>query len=189
MSNMLKPIAVPAGVSVEVAGRRVRVKGPLGELQRECPDALRIIYDPAQHQISLKREGEDKRLRSLHGLYRSLMANMVDGVTKGFRRALEVHGTGYSVNLKGNKLVLQVGFCHEVVLDIPPGLRVEVAQNAAQPDNPAKFAIEGLDKERVGQFAAEVRAVRPPEPYKGKGIRYADEYVRRKEGKAFAGIE
>lgn len=189
MSNMLKPIAVPAGVNVEVAGQRVKVKGPLGELQRECPDPLQVSYDASRRLISVQRQGDDRHSRSLHGLYRTLMAGMVEGVTKGFRKSLEIHGTGYSVNQRGNKLVLQAGFCHEVILDVPAGIRVEIQQNAAQPDNPAKFSIQGVDKEQLGQFAANVRAVRPPEPYKGKGIRYADEHVRRKEGKAFAGME
>jgi large subunit ribosomal protein L6 len=125
----------------------------------------------------------------MHGLHRSLLANKVCGVKEGFQKNLEIHGTGYSVTNKGNKLVLSIGFCHDVVFEIPDDIDVEIQQEAAQPDNPAKFAVKGIDKAQVGQFAANIRAVRPPEPYKGKGIRYADEHVRRKEGKAFAGME
>jgi len=189
MSNMLKPVEVSEAVEVEAAPQRLKVKGPLGEAERDIPRGIELHYDPASRLISVRRHSNDRRSRAMHGLYRSLVANMVEGVTKGFRKELEVHGTGYSVNVRGDKLVLQVGFCHEVVFDIPEGLQVEVGQNAAQPDNPAKFVISGTDKERVGQFAAEVRATRIPEPYKGKGIRYAGEHVRRKQGKAFGGME
>lgn len=189
MSNANKPIEVPAGAEVEFTPTHVKVKGPLGELERDIPGELKLDYDEPTRRITLSRGGNDRRSRSLHGLYRSLVANMVDGVVKGWQKAMELHGTGYSVNVKGTSLVLQVGFCHEVPLEIPDKIEVEVAQNAAQPDNPAKFLIKGIDKGQVGQFAANVRATRPPEPYKGKGIRYADEHVRRKEGKAFVGTE
>jgi len=189
MSNVNKPIRVPPGVEVTVADARLRVKGALGELQRDLPPVLKLQYDPARQEVLLARLSEDRRARSLHGLYHTLVANMVEGVSKGYEKALEVHGTGYNVKLKGSILTIQVGFTHPVELEVPPGMRVEVLQSAAQPDNPAKFVLRGADKWQVGQFAANIRAVRPPEPYKGKGIRYAGEYVRRKEGKAFVGTE
>lgn len=125
----------------------------------------------------------------MHGLHRALIANKVQGVAEGFSKRLEIYGTGYNVNLRGNTLVLQVGFCHEVTFDLPEGVTVQIEQNAAQVDRPARFVVRGIDKGVVGQFAAKVRAVRPPEPYKGKGVRYEGEYVRRKEGKAFTGLE
>jgi large subunit ribosomal protein L6 len=118
-----------------------------------------------------------------------MILNMVVGVTQGYQKSLEVHGTGYNVEAQKGKLTLRVGYSHDAVLDIPKGVEVTVEQSAAQPDNPAKFTVKGIDKQVLGQFAADIKAVRPPEPYKGKGIRYAGEYVRRKEGKAFAGIE
>ncbi len=189
MSNANKPIHVPAGVEVEAEGARVKVKGPLGELEHDVSPELHVHYDDAGRLISVTCESQDRRARSLHGLHRTLVANMVEGVTNGFQKAMEIHGTGYNVNLKGNSLVLQVGYCHPVVFEIPDGLQVEIVQNAAQPDNPAKFVVKGIDKMRVGQFAADIRTSSPPEPYKGKGIRYAAEYVRRKEGKALAGTK
>jgi len=189
MSNMSKPVAVPETVEVELSPGRLRLKGPLGESERTIPPALEVHYDAERRLVSVRRTGEDRSSRALQGLYRTLVANMVQGVSSGFRKALEVHGTGYNVNLQGRKLVLQVGFSHEVVFEVPEGLDVEIEQNTAQPNNPARFAIKGTDKEKVGQFAADVRAIRPPEPYKGKGIRYAGEHVRRKQGKAFAGLQ
>ncbi|MDP6438318.1 MAG: 50S ribosomal protein L6 [Candidatus Brocadiia bacterium] len=187
MSNMNKPIECPAGVEVTLAGSQIRIKGPLGELSREFPDEIQVEYDEAARLIGVARKAETRQARSLHGLYRSLINNMALGVTQGFRKDMAVVGTGYQIRVRDNDLVLQIGFSHEVVMPIPEGLRVEVSSPMAQPDNPARFAIHGTDKELVGQFAAEVRSVRPPEPYKGKGIRYTDEHVRRKEGKAFAG--
>ena len=139
--------------------------------------------------IIVRRGNDSRRSRALHGLHRSLVANLVEGVSKGFSCVLEIHGTGYNVNLRGDAFVLQIGFCHEVPFDLPAGITVEIEQNAAQAGRPARFAVKGIDKHAVTQFAACVRAVRPPEPYKGKGIRYDGEYVRRKEGKAFAGMD
>ena len=191
MSNMLKPIQVPQGTEADLSSRHIKVKGPLGELelQRELPDNLELHYDAEARSISVVRHREDRRTRALHGLYRSLLANAVEGVSKGFTKAMEIHGTGYNVNLRGSNLVFQVGFCHEVAFGVPDGIKAEVQQSAAQPDNPAKFTIASADKHALGQFAADIRAARPPEPYKGKGIRYAEEHVRRKEGKAFAGTD
>ncbi len=189
MSNMRKPVPVPEGVEVEVAAHRLKVEGPLGELEHGIPDALEIHYDTEKRLISVSRRSDDRQSRSLHGLYRTIAANMVEGVARGFQKNLEIHGMGYNVAVRSNTVVLQIGFCHAVVVDIPEGIQVEVEQGAAQPDNPARLTVKGRDKEQVGQFAAELRAIRPPEPYKGKGIRYGGEHVRRKAGKAFAGLE
>ncbi|MFO7955822.1 MAG: 50S ribosomal protein L6 [Candidatus Brocadiia bacterium] len=185
----LQPIAVPEAVDVTVDGLGVKVKGKLGELEHEVPPVLELEYEQDSRQIHVRRKNEDRQTRSLHGLHRSLIANSVEGVSEGFSKKLEIYGMGYSVDLRGNTLVLQLGFCHEVTFDLPENIEVEIEQTNAQQDNPAKFTVKGIDKEQVGQFAATVRAVRPPEPYKGKGIRYAGEYVRRKEGKAFTGLQ
>jgi len=182
-------IAVPAAVEVRVEGPRLKIKGSLGELEHRVPEELEVEYVAASNCIALRRKSESRRARAIHGLQRTLIANKVHGVAEGFSRRLEIHGTGYSANVRGNALVLQVGFCHEVVLPLPEGIKVEVEQNSAQAERPARFVVKGVDKEQVGQFAARLRALRPPEPYKGKGVRYEGEYVRRKEGKAFTGLE
>jgi len=184
-----QPIAVPEGVEVGVQDGRVAVSGPLGELEHELPEDLEAEYEDGARLLHVRRRHEGRRARSLHGLHRSLLANKVEGVSRGFAKQLEIYGMGYSVDLRGDTLVLQVGFCHEVTFDLHENMSVEIEQKNAQQDNPAKFTIRGIDKERVGQFAATVRAMRPPEPYKGKGIRYTGEYVRRKEGKAFTGLQ
>ncbi|MGD2175681.1 MAG: 50S ribosomal protein L6, partial [Candidatus Brocadiaceae bacterium] len=146
-------------------------------------------YEADDRLLRVRRKHNGRRARALHGLHRSLLANKVEGVVRGFSKDMEVYGTGYSVNLRGNSLVLQVGFCHAVEFELPENTSVEIHQSNAQQDNPARFTISGIDKEALGRFAAKVRAARPPEPYKGKGIRYAGEYVRRKEGKAFTGLQ
>jgi large subunit ribosomal protein L6 len=189
MSNMLTPVEIPDKVDATVQPQKVRVKGPLGELEHELPDQLEVQLDADGKEMLVTRHSEERQVRALHGLHRSLLANMVEGVSKGYEKKMEVHGTGYNVNLRGNTLVLQIGFCHDVQFDVPENIEVEIEQNAAQPDNPARFTVRGIDKQQLGQFCADIRDVRPPEPYKGKGIRYADEHVRRKEGKAFAGLE
>jgi large subunit ribosomal protein L6 len=182
-----QPVEVPAQVEVQLAGPVVTVTGPLGELVQEVPDMLGLQYDDGSRQILVTRRGNSRRARALHGLHRNLIANAVQGVSQGFEKRMELHGTGYSVSLRGSSLVLQVGFCHEVVLDLPEGIECHIEVPNAQLDRPATFSVKGVDKAAVGQTAATIRAVRPPEPYKGKGIRYRGEYVRRKEGKAFAG--
>jgi len=184
-----KPIVVPEGVEVRLDGARLALKGPLGELEHELPAELEARFEPEQKVLQVTRKNDSRRARAFHGLHRSLIANKVEGVARGFEKRLEIYGMGYSVNLRGRSLVLQVGFCHEVTFELPEGITVEIEQNAAQAGRPARFVVKGPDKERVGQFAARVRAVRPPEPYKGKGIRYEGEYVRRKEGKAFTGLD
>ena len=180
-------ISVPDNVQVQVDGALVKVKGPLGELEHRAVPEVTVECEAGQ--ITVTRNAETRRARQMHGLQRTLIANLVEGVSRGFSKGLEIYGTGYNVNLRGKELVLQLGFCHEVVFEMPEGITVEIEQNAAQVDRPARFAVKGCDKVLVGQFAATVRAVRPPEPYKGKGVRYSGEYVRRKEGKALAGME
>jgi large subunit ribosomal protein L6 len=168
------PIELPAGVSVSLSPGRVMVNGPLGELTQHVP--ARIAIEQRDGEIVVSRPSERGGDRALHGLTRTLVANMVEGVTKGFEKTLEIQGVGYRAGMRGTDLELNVGFSHAVVKKAPQGITFEVPQ-------PTQIVVRGIDKQRVGQVAAEVRAVRPPEPYKGKGIRYAGEYVRRKVGK------
>jgi large subunit ribosomal protein L6 len=169
-----RPIEVPAGVTVSVDPGRVMVNGPLGTLQQQVPARMRIEQSDGELVVSRPTErGED---RALHGLTRTLIANMVEGVTKGFEKRLEIQGVGYRAALRGTALELNVGYSHPVVLEPRLGISFEVPA-------PTQVVVKGVDKQQVGQTAAEVRAVRPPEPYKGKGIRYEGEYVRRKVGK------
>ena len=168
------PIEIPAGVSVSLSPGRVMVNGPLGELSQQVPQRISIEQRDAQLVVTRPTErGED---RALHGLTRSLVANMVEGVTKGFEKALEIQGVGYRAAMRGADLELSVGYSHPVVKKAPQGISFDVPA-------PTQVIVKGIDKQSVGQVAAEVRAVRPPEPYKGKGIRYQGEYVRRKIGK------
>jgi large subunit ribosomal protein L6 len=183
-----QPVVVPKGVEVSVSGAHLKFKGPLGQLEHDVCEGLTVEYQPGERLVKIERKGDDKNSRAMHGLHRSLIANKVQGVTKGFSKRLELYGMGYSVDMRGKSLVLQIGFCHEVVFELPQGVSVDIEQKSAQNEVPAKFVIKGIDKDVVGQFAATVRGVRPPEPYKGKGLRYEGEYVRRKEGKAFAGL-
>lgn len=182
-----QPIEVPAAVDVNLAGSKIKIKGPLGELEHEFPPGITVAFDKDAKAIQVDRRRNDRQSRAFHGLHRSLIANMVEGVTQGFEKKLELYGTGYSANMRGKDLVLQVGFCHEVVVQMPAGITAQVEQTNAQLDRPATFSVKGADKYLVGQMAASIRDIRPPEPYKGKGIRYSGEYVRRKEGKAFTG--
>jgi large subunit ribosomal protein L6 len=169
-----KPIEIPAGVSVSLDPGRVMVNGPLGELSQQMPQRMKIEQQDGEILVTRPTErGED---RALHGLTRSLVANMIEGVTKGFEKKLEIQGVGYRAALRGQSLELQVGFSHPVVIDPPQGISFEVPTQT-------EVIVKGIDKQQVGQTAAEVRSVRPPEPYKGKGIRYEGEYVRRKVGK------
>jgi large subunit ribosomal protein L6 len=169
-----QPIAIPDGVNVAVDPGRVTVNGPLGELTQNVP--ARMLIEKEDGQLLVKRPTERGDDRALHGLTRSLVANMVEGVTNGFEKRLEIQGVGYRASLRGTALELNVGYSHPVVIDAPAGITFEVpAQN--------EVIVKGIDKQQVGEIAAEVRDVRPPEPYKGKGIRYQGEYVRRKVGK------
>ena len=169
-----KPIEIPAGVSVSVSPGRVMVNGPLGELSQQVPQRMQV--EQVDGEIVVTRPTERGDDRALHGLTRSLVANMVEGVTKGFEKRLEIQGVGYRAALRGQALELTVGFSHSIVVEPPAGITFEVP-------SATEVIVKGIDKQQVGQTAAEVRAVRPPEPYKGKGIRYEGEYVRRKVGK------
>ena len=169
------PITVPAGVTVTLEGNNMTVKGPKGTLQQPLHPDMQIKVEDGV--ITVDRPSEEKLHKSLHGLTRSLVNNMVVGVTEGFRKELEVNGVGYRALKQGNQLVMNLGYSHQVIMDEIPGITIDVPA-------PNKIIISGPDKQAVGQFAAEVREKRPPEPYKGKGIKYADEHIRRKEGKA-----
>ncbi len=183
-----KPIAIPQGVKVEQKGKAVQATGPLGTLQVDCHSAIDVKVDTKVNQILvINPDIADREKRALHGTTRALLNNLVLGVSKGFERRMQIFGTGYNVKEQGDKLVLQVGYCHPVEMKIPQGVKVDIKVPATRGnDVPASFILTGPDKQQLGQFAADVRKVRPPEPYKGKGIRYADEVVRRKVGKAFA---
>ena len=182
------PIALPDKVKVAVSGRTVSVEGPIGKLSWTHRPELTVQVDSAGHKVVVTRHEESRLTRSLHGLTRSLIQNMVDGCLKGFSKSLEVYGVGYGVALQGAKFTLTCGLSHPVVFDVPAGLKIEVKTAQARGDSePARFSISGADKQLVGEFAARIRKVRKPEPYKGKGVRYAGEHVRRKVGKAFAG--
>jgi large subunit ribosomal protein L6 len=171
----LKPIDVPSGVQLKLDGNVLRIKGPQGELTQEIPAGIKIVQNGAV--VTVERPNDDGYYRSLHGLTRSLIANMVEGVTKGFTKTLEINGVGYRAALQGKKLVLTIGYSHPVEFDARPGIEFEVPA-------PNRIIVKGANKQQVGQMAAEIRGARPPEPYKGKGIKYATETIRRKAGKA-----
>ena len=173
-----KPVAVPAAVDVKIDGSTVTVKGPKGSLTGTYNSKLSIALEG--NEIIVTRPDDEKESRALHGLTRTLIHNMVEGVSNGFSKELEINGIGYKAAMQGKDLVLTVGYSHVVNVKAPEGITIAVPA-------PNKIVISGADKVKVGQFAAEVRGVRPPEPYKGKGIKYVDEYVRRKEGKAGKG--
>jgi large subunit ribosomal protein L6 len=178
-----QPVALPEKVKATVNGAKVLIEGPLGRLERILAGGITCEFDQAKRQLLLKRASDGKQHRMLHGLERSLVRNMVRGVTEGYKKDLEVVGIGYSVKLEGVVLNLELGFANTIKLDVPKGIKVEVTQ----PTNPGKLSISGADKQLVGHFSALVRAARPPEPYQGKGVKYSDEVIRRKAGKAFAG--
>ena len=183
-----KPIDIPGVVKVEQKGRCIKVSGPLGELQMDCHPRIKVKIDDTVGKILVENERpQDRQNRQLHGTMRALIANMVAGVSKGFEKKMEIYGTGYNVKEQGGKLVFQVGFCHPVERIVPKGIKVNIEVGATRGNEvPARFTLSGIDKCLLGQFCADIRKIRPPEPYKGKGIRYADEHVRRKAGKAFA---
>jgi large subunit ribosomal protein L6 len=172
-----KPVTVPKGVTVQLQGHDVAVKGPRGELRRRLHPDMQIALD--KDQFTVARPSEEKRHKALHGLTRTLVQNMVEGVSKGFTKTLEIQGVGYKAESKPYGVNLIVGYSHPVKYEAPKGIKITV-------DNNTVVKIEGADKELVGQVAAELRSVRPPEPYKGKGIRYQGEQVRRKAGKTGA---
>jgi large subunit ribosomal protein L6 len=173
-----QPVAVPAGVKVKVADGKVWVEGPKGKLELPYHASMRVEFDEGAKQLRVNRPDDERLNRALHGLTRSLLANMVEGVTKGFEKRLKIEGIGYQARMEKKAVVLTVGFANAITMTPPDGVIVELT-------DPTTIVIRGADKQKVGQFAAEVRQVRPPEPYKGKGIRYENEQVRRKEGKSF----
>lgn len=171
------PIDIPSGVEVKIEGSRVSVKGPKGSLERDLPDLVDVNREG--DVILVTRPNDQPRYRAMHGLVRSLVNNMVVGVTDGFQKELDIIGVGYRAQMKGKDLEIQVGYSHPVVVDCPQGIEFEVPQ-------PTRIVVRGTDKQQVGQVAADIRKIRKPEPYKGKGIRYVDEHVRRKAGKTGA---
>ncbi|MGQ9650006.1 MAG: 50S ribosomal protein L6 [Phycisphaerae bacterium] len=195
-----KPIPVPSGVQVIVKDHTVTTKGPKGELSWRFPEEITVQADSGAGLIVVGRADDSNRVKALHGLTRALIANMVAGVSKGYEKKLEIYGTGYSCQVKGGKFLLNCGYMGrgvdaegkpreaQFVIDIPKGLTVTVEVPTARGESePARFTVTGADKQLIGQFTSELRLIRPPEPYKGKGLRFAGEHVRRKQGKAFAG--
>lgn len=172
-----RKIVIPDGVSVSLDDSIVKVTGKLGELTLQLPSVIKMEIE--NNTITLTRENELKQTKALHGTANANIANMINGVTKGYKKDLEIIGVGYRFNLKGDKLVINAGYSHPVEIQIPASLKVEVISNT-------EISVSGISKELVGEFAANIRKVRQPEPYKGKGIRYKDEYIRRKEGKKAA---
>ncbi len=168
------PVELPENVNVEIEGNVITVKGPLGELSQEIDKDITVSIE--ENVLTVSRPTNNKNHRALHGLYRALINNMVEGVTKGYEKKLQIVGVGYRANKEGNKLNLQLGFSHPVVMEDPEGISVEVPSQT-------EIVVKGIDKQKVGNYAAKIREWRKPEPYKGKGIRYLGEYVRRKEGK------
>ena len=173
-----KPIAVPAGVEVKIDGSVVTVKGPKGTLTKEFNHLMKISQEGAE--IIVERPNDENLSKSLHGLTRTLINNMVIGVTEGYKKELEINGVGYRCEKKGKDVVMNLGFSHQVVVSDTDDVKLEVPA-------PNKIIVTGIDKQKVGQYASEIRGKRPPEPYKGKGIKYANEVIRRKEGKAGKG--
>jgi large subunit ribosomal protein L6 len=169
------PVTVPSGVNIDIKGTKVIVKGSRGELSREFTD--RVSFQMEDGVVTVDREDDTRESRALHGLSRALLSNMVVGVSEGFSKVLEIQGVGYRASLKGEDIELLVGFSHPVDVRAPKGISFEVPE-------PTRIVVSGIDKEQVGLVAANIRKIRPPEPYKGKGIRYAGEHVRRKAGKA-----
>jgi large subunit ribosomal protein L6 len=182
------PVPIPDKVKVTVSGSTIKVEGPKGKLEWTFDASMKVIIDEAKKQVRVERPNDQRQSKAFHGLTRALIANMVKGVTVGYERGLELYGTGYSANAQGKKLVVQCGFAHSIEMPIPAGLEVAVeVPNTRGNDTPAKFVVRGCDKQLVGEFAAEVRSLRPAEPYLGKGFRYVGEKIRRKAGKTFVG--
>jgi large subunit ribosomal protein L6 len=172
-----KPLAIPAGVKVEVKDGTVFVEGPKGKLDRKL--SLRISVEIKDNQVFVKRAGDIKSDKALHGLFRALINNMLKGVTEGYKKELEIIGVGFKAAVQGNTLNMQLGFSHPVNFPVPEGIKIETPK-------PTQITITGIDKEKVGEIAHEIRAICPPEPYKGKGIRFLGEYIKKKVGKAQA---
>jgi large subunit ribosomal protein L6 len=189
-----KPVPLPKGVDVTISGRQVALKGPKGSLTLDGPPGASVTLDDGRALV-VTRTAEDKQSRANHGLVRALLANMVRGVTEGFQKRLQIHGTGYNCKLDGRKLHLNIGYMGrnrgkgaQFELTVPEGIEVVVETPAARGDNePASLVVRGIDRQKVGQFAAEIHSLRRTEPYKGKGIRYDYEVIKRKQGKALSG--
>jgi large subunit ribosomal protein L6 len=180
-----KTISVPSGVKVEQKSGQVKISGPLGNTEVVCPPEITVKFDAGVIAVDNKSP-EVRQCRALHGTIRALLANMIEGVSKGFEKKLEIYGTGYTVKEQAGKLVMQVGYANPIEMEIPKGVKVKIDVAATRGDDtPAKFSMSSVDKCVLGRFAADVRKVRPPEPYKGKGIRFSGEVVKRKVGKTF----
>ncbi len=181
-----KEIKIPSGVSVELNGQTIKISSSKANLELTAHDDINVEYDSSQSEVRVTRKNDDRKSRALHGTTRALIANMIEGVLKGYSIGIEIFGTGYGVKEQGTDLYLTVGTAKPFVLPIPAGVKLDIkTPNARGNDVPAAFAVVGADKQSVGQFAAEIRRSRPAEPYLGKGIRYAGEIIKRKAGKAF----
>ena len=174
-----QPVILPKGVEAKIDGQTVLIKGPKGTLSQAMNPRIKAAVDAASGKVHFTRAGDDREDRALHGLYRALCRNMVEGVTTGYAKRLEVHGVGYQAKLDKGHISLSVGYSNPVLLEIPKGLTIEIP-------NPTTVDVKGIDRQLVGGFAARIRSVRPPEPYKGKGIRFTGEQIRRKAGKSMA---
>ena len=181
-----KPIKVPAGVKVELKGKHLTISGSKETLSLDIVPSIEVAYNAGNSEIVVTRSSDERQERAMHGTTRALIANMLNGVVKGYKKDMAIYGTGYNAKVQGDELILQVGFARPVHFPIPKGIKVDVTTpNTRGNDVPALFSITGSDKCVVGNFAATIRAKKPPEPYKGKGIRYANEVVKKKVGKAF----
>ena len=169
------PVAIPSGVDITIDGQAVRVKGPKGELSHVVAEPITV--EKGESSVEVKRPNDERQARALHGLTRSLINNMVLGVTEGYEKKMEIHGTGYRVAAKGSNLEFSLGYSHPITIEAPEGINFAV-------ENPTRFSVQGIDKQLVGEVAANIRKLRKPDPYKGKGVRYAGEQIRRKVGKA-----
>lgn len=170
-----QPVPVPAGVKIALSGGRINVQGPKGALERDLPPQVEVAEEDGH--VVVRRENDGRTARAMHGLTRSLIQNMVTGVTAGFSKTLEIIGVGYRVESKKDYLVFTLGYSHPIYYEIPQGVEAKI-------ESPTRLTVSGIDREQVGKAAAEIRGFRPPEPYKGKGVKYADETIRRKEGKS-----
>lgn len=180
-----KPVALLGGAKVSISGQTIKVEGAKGKLEFVAPTGITVKEDAAKKELVITRAGDDKQARAFHGLTRAIVANMIVGVVKGYSKVLEVRGVGYKAELKAKNLILSLGYANPVTIAVPPTVAVKVEAGVGEVTN--KITIEGADKQQVGNFAASVRKVKKPEPYKGKGIRYEGEAVKTKPGKAFAG--
>ena len=182
-----KPVKVPPGVTVELNDKQIKISGSADNLTLALRPEVKVEYDGSAGEIRVSRQNNERFCRALHGTVRSLIANMIVGVTQGFQKSIRIYGTGYGIKIQGKDLLVTVGFAKPAILAIPDGITIDTkTPNTRGNEVPAEFTVKGADKCVVGQFAAAIRHVRPPEPYLGKGIRYADEVVKRKVGKAFA---